>query len=214
MATSIQTFAGNVGIGTNDPKAYVLNVADGGTTRITTLSATSIQIGNVTNAFIPSGSIAMWGNDAIPTGWVLCDGNNGTPNLNDRFIMGAGGAYAVDTRGGTNSTTTLTNSKVPQHRHTGTTGNQSANHTHNFTDPGHYHRQKATDDALYNEWTAAQSQFYYGQWGFNTYNTNHNLSLGNQSANHTHELTLNSVGSGTAVATWPLWRAVRFIMKT
>lgn len=29
----------------------------------------------------------------IPAGWALCDGNNGTPNLRDKFVVGAGGTY-------------------------------------------------------------------------------------------------------------------------
>ena len=42
-------------------------------------------------AGIPSGVIAMWSGatSAIPTGWVLCDGNNSTPDLRDRFVAGA-----------------------------------------------------------------------------------------------------------------------------
>lgn len=45
-----------------------------------------------------SGSIA-----AIPTNWQLCDGSNGTPDLRDRFITGAGTTYAVDDTGGANT---------------------------------------------------------------------------------------------------------------
>jgi len=41
----------------------------------------------------------------IPSGWVLCDGNNGTPDLRSRFIVGAGGSYTPgDTGGGMNHT--------------------------------------------------------------------------------------------------------------
>jgi len=42
-----------------------------------------------------SGSIAT-----IPFGWKLCDGNNGTPDLRDKFVMPAGNTYAVDEQGG------------------------------------------------------------------------------------------------------------------
>lgn len=49
-----------------------------------------------------SGVIVLWfgaiGN--IPTGFVICDGNNGTPNLKNKFIVGAGDTYAVDDTGG------------------------------------------------------------------------------------------------------------------
>jgi hypothetical protein len=51
---------------------------------------------------IPAGSIIMWSGSigAIPTGYYLCDGQNGTPNLKDRFVVGAGNTYAVGNTGG------------------------------------------------------------------------------------------------------------------
>ncbi len=51
----------------------------------------------------------MWSgaSDAIPTGWGLCNGENGTPDLRNRFIVGAGDEYRVGDVGG-NATITLT----------------------------------------------------------------------------------------------------------
>tara|TARA_A100001388_G_scaffold249250_1_gene209812 strand:- start:95 stop:499 length:405 start_codon:yes stop_codon:yes gene_type:complete len=51
---------------------------------------------------VPSGCILLWSgaSNAIPSGYVLCDGNNNTPNLQDRFVVGAGNTYAVDATGG------------------------------------------------------------------------------------------------------------------
>lgn len=59
---------------------------------------------------IPSGSIIMWSGSigAIPAGYVICDGTNSTPNLQDRFIIGAGGTYAVGDTGGFTNNTTVT----------------------------------------------------------------------------------------------------------
>ena len=50
---------------------------------------------------VPVGGIIMWSGatNNIPSGWALCDGNNGTPNLQDKFIVGAGSSYAVDATG-------------------------------------------------------------------------------------------------------------------
>jgi len=50
---------------------------------------------------VPPGMIVMWSGsvDTIPEGWALCDGTNGTPNLRDRFIVGAGGRYGVGAGG-------------------------------------------------------------------------------------------------------------------
>jgi hypothetical protein len=58
--------------------------------------------GGTTNYMVPSGLVAIWsGSPAnIPAGWVLCDGNNGTPDLRDRFVVGAAGSYGVGSTGG------------------------------------------------------------------------------------------------------------------
>lgn len=58
--------------------------------------------------FIYSGSVA-----SIPSGWALCNGSNGTKDLRGRFVIGAGGAYAVDATGGaTSSSTAVTDGQV------------------------------------------------------------------------------------------------------
>jgi len=70
---------------------------------------------------IPSRGVIMWsGAEAdIPTGWYLCDGNNGTPDMRDKFVVGAGtgGSYAVAATGGAVSVT-LTTANIPAHTHT------------------------------------------------------------------------------------------------
>ena len=78
-----------------------------------------------------SGMIMMWSGSigSIPVGWYLCDGTNGTPNLTDRFVVGAGASYSVGGTGGANSVT-LTTNNMPSHTHTATSV---------VTDPGHYH---------------------------------------------------------------------------
>lgn len=69
---------------------------------------------------IPSGIITMWSGltTTIPTGWALCDGANGTPDLRDRFIVGAGSSYSVGATGGSASVT-LTTAQMPSHSHGG-----------------------------------------------------------------------------------------------
>ena len=75
-------------------------------------------------ADIPSGVILLWHGAIvdIPTGWFLCDGNNGTPNLRNRFIVMAGFVYAVDEIGG------------------------SLAHSHAFTSSAHHHTIPAGTD--------------------------------------------------------------------
>jgi hypothetical protein len=69
-------------------------------------------------AGIPTGVIAMWSGaaNAIPSGWVACDGNNSTPNLVDKFIKST--AAAGSTGGSaTTASHTLATGEIPSHSH-------------------------------------------------------------------------------------------------
>jgi hypothetical protein len=88
---------------------------------------TGITVNGVTNAHVPSGVIVMWSGSiaTIPTGWFLCNGGNGTPDLRDRFIVGAGSSYAVAATGGSSDAI------VVAHTHTfSATTNSDGNHNH------------------------------------------------------------------------------------
>ena len=84
---------------------------------------------------IPTGAILLWSGSTgtIPSGFVICDGTNSTPDLRDRFIVGAGNTYAVDATGGAN-TVTLSEAELAAHTHSvsGTTVSDGA-HTHNVS---------------------------------------------------------------------------------
>lgn len=91
------------------------------------LVAESNEVKSISAGVVPVGAIIMWSgnNSAIPGGWHLCDGTNGTPNLTDRFIIGAGNTYTTGSTGGSNThnhggTTgahTLTSGEIPAHNH-------------------------------------------------------------------------------------------------
>ncbi len=76
---------------------------------------------------LPRGIVSLWAGavDAVPEGWALCDGENGTPDLRDRFVIGAGGRYSPGGRGGVETVTptgtvqptTLTTAQMPSHTH-------------------------------------------------------------------------------------------------
>jgi hypothetical protein len=72
----------------------------------------------------PSGGIIIWSGSSasIPSGWLLCDGSSSTPDLRNRFVVGATSTYAVGATGGS------ADAIVVSHTHTAT-----------VTDPGHLH---------------------------------------------------------------------------
>jgi hypothetical protein len=101
------------------------------------MHAVTLQQANAALASsIPSGVIVMWSGStaSIPAGWALCNGLNGTPDLRNRFVIGAGSAYNPGTLGG-----------AATHAHTITvsphvlTLNQIPSHSHPVNDPGHAH---------------------------------------------------------------------------
>jgi microcystin-dependent protein len=102
-------------------------------------------------AALPTGVILLWSGSivSIPSGWALCDGTSGTPDLRDRFVVGAGTSYAVGNTGGAN-TVTLDTTQIPSHTHTGTTANTDLSHTHagsgtsESTDLAHTHTGSGT----------------------------------------------------------------------
>lgn len=67
---------------------------------------------------LPTGMISIWYGavNAIPDGWALCDGTNGTPDLRDRFVVGAGNSYSVGDAGG-EAAHALTTDEMPAHSH-------------------------------------------------------------------------------------------------
>ena len=86
--------------------------------RKVTNMAPATAAGDAVNFGQLAGMIVMWSGAvaSIPAGWSLCDGTNGTPDLRGRFIVGAGGSYAVGATGGA-ETVTLTAAQIPQHTH-------------------------------------------------------------------------------------------------
>jgi hypothetical protein len=61
---------------------------------------------------VPSGGIIIWSgaSTAVPSGYVLCNGTNGTPNLLNSFIVGAGNSFAINSTGGFVSSGVMTSS--------------------------------------------------------------------------------------------------------
>lgn len=76
---------------------------------------------------IPKGTILIWSGSAetIPANWSLCDGTNGTPDLRDKFIVGAGNNYTPNSSGSANTHTHAINVADTEF-----TSTSDGNHTH------------------------------------------------------------------------------------
>lgn len=100
-------------------------IANGGTGATSAGTArTNLDVAQAVYA-VPSGGIIIWSGSqaSIPTGWLLCNGTSSTPDLRDRFVVGAGSTYAVNASGGS------ANAILVSHTHT-FTGTALATHFH------------------------------------------------------------------------------------
>lgn len=184
----------------------------------TQIANTSYVRGELT-ALIPAGIITLWSGaiSAIPSGWTLCNGSNSTPDLRDRFVVGAGTTYAVGDTGGSASVT-LDATMIPGHTHTfsatsgtesaghshsGTTGTESANHSHGVSGytggqtADHTHGPGAGSSFIGNPNTGGSGRTdgaqatNFGATGGTSNDHAHYFSAtsGGVSANHTHGFT-------------------------
>jgi hypothetical protein len=148
------------------------------------------------NPFVPSGVIVMWSGTiaTVPTGWYLCDGQNGTPNLLDRFIVGAGNLYSMNDTGGSSDAV------VVSHTHTGSTATAGA-HDHSWSGS----RQQAGVDDGNNQY-----QFSKGDNGGSDTVT---IPTSTHSG-HVHTMSLDSTGESGTNANLPPYFALAYIMKS
>ncbi len=96
----------------------------------------SVAIALAIGAAMPSGAVIMWSGlvAAIPAGFHLCDGTTGTPDLRNRFVMGAGSTYAPAATGGSKDAVAIAHTHTatsavtdPQHTHTGVSVTRGGN---------------------------------------------------------------------------------------
>jgi hypothetical protein len=168
---------------------------------------------------VPQGGIIMWSGSIanIPAGWALCNGANGTPNLRDRFIVGAGGSYNPYTTGGAASATTNT---AGWHGHGSFTGGhtlteaQMPAHSHGVNDPGHNH-MVFTDDNTGAAAGGANRDATPGSFPQGpTSTTTTGVSVQSTGGGQAHMHPINSDGAHQhTVDTLPPFFALAFIMK-
>jgi microcystin-dependent protein len=194
----------------------------------TDVTATAAELNTASTHYVPRGGIILYSGStlAIPTGWVLCNGTNSTPDLRNRFVVGAGSLYAVGDTGGS-SYVALSTANLPAHTHSsGTLGgstNSAGSHTHSGTTNttgSHTHGVLTYYDANANGNRVATA---YANGGTRAYTEaagdhSHTLSINSNGA-HTHTVDVNSgntgsKGSGTTHENRPPYYALAYIMKT
>ena len=160
-------------------------------------STNTLKVGNIVDssgnasAFV-TGMIILWYGDTsnIPGGWVLCNGQNGTPDLRNRFVIGAGDNFSAGDTGG-NNLLTLTEANLPSHRH--------------FVVSNSLGGQNRTNSNV-----SANNQVRKGTGAGNLYESYNLASTGSDAAAGRS----SAVGSGTAFDNKPKYHALCYIMKT
>jgi hypothetical protein len=150
------------------------------------------------NTFV-AGMIMLWSGSSatIPSGWLLCDGSNSTPDLRNRFVVGATSTYAVGATGGS------ANAIVVSHNHTATVATTSLTGT------------------ITNQYVAGDT--YGNTTGVFSQSNNNVDGDGGESrpgrtisfdGSHTHTATISTEGASGTNANLPPYYALCYIMKS
>lgn len=170
--------------------SYKLVIQTAGAVTLQTLDNIYPILQNASAATSPfvAGMIIIWSGSlgSIPSGWVLCNGSNGTPDLRDKFVVAAGSTYAVGATGGT------ADAIVPSHTHAAT-----------VTDPGHVHTATSGNFLI----TAGTPAFGGGSNVFGNSGSTATASTGISVSNAT-------TGVSPTNANLPPYYALAYIMKT
>lgn len=188
---------------------------------VTKASLLGDTFGSSASGTIPIGGIIMWTGSVAPTGWALCNGQNGTPDLRERFIVGAGGANTTNpVDGGQNpggynvgEFEGSANAIVVSHSHTGST-----------SDPGgHIHSINYQSKQVEDTGSAYVSDLSFrdgdGDGGSENRTSTwvaDNIALGpiiNAAGDHTHTVTVNPTGDSGTNKNLPPYYALAFIMR-
>jgi len=174
---------------TGTPLAPTASAGTNNTQIATTAFATTVAA-----AAFPVGGIIMWSGSvaSIPSGWALCNGSNGTPDLRNRFVVGAGSTYAVNATGGS------ADAIVVSHTHTfSATTSSAGSHTHTINNGG------SLSSAVSNGGVAG------------TVTPTSTINTTNAAGDHAHTIsgTTASTGSSGTNANLPPYYALAYIIK-
>jgi hypothetical protein len=180
--------------------------------------ATTAFVNTAVSASIPAGGIILWSGSvaSIPSGWFLCNGSNGTPDLRNRFVVGAGSTYAVDATGGSADAITVS------HTHTFTSGSattsSAGSHTHGVYANGTTSSNTPVGFLNNNALSVVASNITTTN-GYTTVlaNLGNNTQVLSTEGAHDHTVTVSgttaSTGSSGTNANLPPYYALCYIMK-
>lgn len=203
-----------------DTFSFVASAALTGSPTSTTPAASDDSTRIATTAYvrdvIPSGVIVMWSGSiaSIPAGWYLCDGNNSTPDLRNKFIIAANADDSGTAKTAVTGSATQTGGNkdliVPAHTHTGTTDAGGAA-TGSITaaigsDFGSY--QTGSASGVFSVSGSSLSNRMQGAAG-----TGSRPTVDMSIPTHTHSFTTGTSGSSPANANLPPYFALAYIMK-
>ena len=210
-------------------------------------NASNLNAGTIPDARLANsslfvtGMIMMYTGSTAPSGWAICNGQNGTPDLRDRFIVGAGSAYAINNTGGSKDATLVSHSHtINNHVHgfSANTGGQSTTHNHGFSGSGSQSHGHSFTGVYGNDHNDSQRRavvmrndrstgYFTAAGGSGVQNSTVTISIsgntGNNSSDHHHFVSgtsgdpsdrgTNTQGSSATNANLPPYYALMFIMK-
>lgn len=149
--------------------------------------------------FMPRRTIILWYGDAnqVPAGWALCNGQNGTPDLSGRFVVGAeaSGMYPPRSKGG--GELYLRVDQLPPHDHEAVLGQDGMHHHSSTVDHRGFETESGGGQGL------TDSKLTDSNFTFNT----------NEQGLHSHPIKIYNTGLGNVIDIVPCYYALYYIMR-